>query len=75
MIGIADPKLWNLGVGILSKWNGLSYCFLFIKKKAKKICGRGILYLFCPFRISFFVLRLVILPQPGLGRIAEQVKY
>ena len=23
----------------------------------------------------FFVLRLVILPQPGLGRIAEQVKY
>jgi hypothetical protein len=23
MIGIADPKLWNLGVGLLSKWNGL----------------------------------------------------
>ena len=23
MIGIADQKLWNLGVGLLSKWNGL----------------------------------------------------
>jgi hypothetical protein len=22
MIGIADPKLWNLGVGLLSTWNG-----------------------------------------------------
>lgn len=27
MIGIADPKLWNLGVGLLSKWNG-PYLFL-----------------------------------------------
>lgn len=27
MIGIADPKLWNLGVGLLSKWNG-PYFFL-----------------------------------------------
>lgn len=29
MIGIADQKLWNLGVGLLSKWNGP---FLFIVK-------------------------------------------
>jgi hypothetical protein len=29
MIGIADPKLWNLGVGLLSKWNGLTF-YLFI---------------------------------------------
>jgi len=27
MIGIADPKLWNLGVGLLSKWKG-PYFFL-----------------------------------------------
>lgn len=27
MMGIADPKLWNLGVGLLSKWSG-SYFFL-----------------------------------------------
>lgn len=24
MIGIADAKLWNSGVGLLSKWNGLT---------------------------------------------------
>jgi hypothetical protein len=29
MIGIADPKLWNLGVGLLSKWNGLTFYLLF----------------------------------------------
>ena len=29
MIGIADPKLWNLGVGLLSKWNGLTLSFSF----------------------------------------------
>lgn len=29
MIGIADPKLWNLGVGLLSKWKGLTF-LLFI---------------------------------------------
>lgn len=27
MIGIADPKLWNLGVGLLSKWNGPYFIF------------------------------------------------
>lgn len=25
MIGIADPKLWNLGVGLLPKWSGLLF--------------------------------------------------
>lgn len=30
MIGIADPKLWNLGVGLLSKWNGLTFSFYFL---------------------------------------------
>lgn len=30
MIGIADPKLWNLGVGLLSKWP--YFFFLFIVK-------------------------------------------
>jgi hypothetical protein len=27
MIGIADQKLWNLGVGLFSKWNGLTCLF------------------------------------------------
>jgi hypothetical protein len=30
MIGIADQKLWNLGVGLLSKWNGLPFSFDFL---------------------------------------------
>lgn len=30
MIGIADPKLWNLGVGLLSKWNGPYFFFIII---------------------------------------------
>jgi hypothetical protein len=25
MIGIADAKLWNLGMGLVSKWNGLTF--------------------------------------------------
>lgn len=33
MIGIADAKLWNLGVGLLSKWNGLTFFFLFIYRE------------------------------------------
>ncbi|KAL7592001.1 hypothetical protein Lser_V15G34650 [Lactuca serriola] len=28
MIGIVDQKLWNLGVGLLSKWNGLFIYYL-----------------------------------------------
>lgn len=31
MIGIADQKLWNSGVGLLSKWNGFfSFDFIFL---------------------------------------------
>lgn len=64
MIGVADPKLWNLGVGLLSKWNGpyffLRYFYLLIV---------------CPVHQHiFFFLRPVTLPQTGLGRIAEQVQ-
>jgi len=29
MIGIVDPKLWNLGVGLLSKWNGPYFLFFY----------------------------------------------
>ena len=29
MIGIADPKLWNLGVGLLSKWSGSYFFYIF----------------------------------------------
>lgn len=68
MIGIADPKLWNLGVGLLSKWSG-SYFFLHF-----------FVYIFF-FQYSiqkppayFFVLCPEPLPPPGLGRIAEQVQ-
>lgn len=65
MIGIANQKLWNLGVGLLSKWNGP---FLFI------VNGFS-LHIVCPTPLSvFFVLRPVTLPQPGWGRIAEQVQ-
>lgn len=67
MIGIADPKLWNLGVGLLSKWNG-PYFFLL---------HEGIILITYSMPrppAYFFVLRPVTLPQPGLGRIAEQVQ-
>lgn len=40
MIGIADPKLWNLGVVVEMEWPYLTVFFL-LKKKAKKICGLG----------------------------------
>lgn len=59
MIGIADPKLWNLGVGLLSKWNGPYPFFTYSMPRPPAY---------------FFVLRPVTLPQPGLGRIAEQVQ-
>jgi len=70
MIGIANQKLWNLGVGLLSKWNGLtfSFSFLFI------VNGRIITHSMPGPSAYFFVLRPVTLPQPGLGRIAEQVQ-
>lgn len=64
MIGIADQKLWNLGVGL---WNGFFFLF---------IVNDGIITNSMPRGPSayFFVLRPVTLPQPGLGRIAEQVQ-
>ena len=68
MIGIADPKLWNLGVGLLSKWNGLPFYLLFIF-----IVNKGIITYSMPVpnQHIFFVLRPVTL---RLGRIAEQVQ-
>lgn len=47
MIGIADPKLWNLGVGILSKWNGLTLLFSFYLKEKKNLGGYKI-NIVCP---------------------------
>lgn len=42
MIGLADPKLCNLGVGILSKWNGLTLLFsVYLKKENNKIFVNG----------------------------------
>lgn len=69
MIGIADQKLWNLGVGLLSKWNGLTFSFDFLFFVNGKIFKQGL-----TAHPHFFVLRPVTLPQPGLGRIAEQVQ-
>ena len=66
MIGIADPKLWNLGVGLLSKWSSLTFSFFYLPLMVNKVCPARI-------GIFFFVLRPVTLPRPGLGRIAEQV--
>lgn len=62
MIGIADSKLWNLGVGLLSKWSDLTFYFIYFI---------SILNL---SKSAYFFLRPVTLPQPGLGRIAEQVQ-
>lgn len=70
MIGIADPKLWNLGVGLLSKWNGPYFFFIIItsyREWGKKKYSM-------PRSSAYFFLRPVTLPQPGLGRIAEQVQ-
>ena len=66
MIGIADPKLWNLGVGLLSKWNGLTFSFF-------NFNGGHFKYSI-PSSAYFLILRPVILPQPGGGRILEQVQ-
>lgn len=65
MIGIADPKLWNLGVGLLSKWSSLTFSFFFylplrVLNNLNKVFQT---------RIGiFFFLRPVTLPRPGLGR-------
>lgn len=66
----------ELGCGYFVEMEWPYLTVFFLLKKAKKIRGIGhTIFIMPPFRISFFVLRLVILPQPGLGRIAEQVKY
>jgi len=60
MIGLADPKLWNLGVGILSKWNGLTLLFFFLLKKKNIFVNGGSINLVCPnllIRIFFFTPR------------------
>lgn len=61
MIGIADQKLGNLGVGFLSKWNGLTFYLFFL------VDGRIITHSIHTPSAYFFVLRPVTLPQPGLG--------
>lgn len=50
MIGIADQKLWNLGVGLLSKWNGLTFSFdflFFVNGKIFKNCLHSPSAFFC----------------------------
>lgn len=64
MIGRADPKLWNLGLVLLSKWNGPYFFFKVL----------NFTYSMPRQPAYFFVLRPVTLPQTGLGRIAEQVQ-
>lgn len=66
MIGIADAKLWNWGVGLLSKWP--YFFFLFIVKEKKDT------YSMPGPNQHICVLLPVTLPQPGLGRIAEQIQ-
>ena len=63
MIGVADAKLWNLSMGLLSKWNGLTF-----------LNDALITYSTPSPNQHICVLLPVTLPQPGLGRIAEQVQ-
>ena len=69
MIGIADAKLLNLGMGLLSKWNGL---ILFIYREL--VDHYIITYSNLGRNQHTCVLLPVTLPQPGLDRIAEQVQ-
>lgn len=65
MIGVVDAKFWNLSMGLLSKWNGLTFSFL----------NAAIITYSTPNPNQHIcVLLPVTLPQPGLGRIAEQVQ-
>jgi hypothetical protein len=63
MIGVADAKLCNLSMGLLSKWNGLTF-----------LNDAIITYSTPSPNQHISVLLPVTLPQPGLGRIAEQVQ-
>ena len=48
MIGIADPKLWNLGVGLLSKWSSLTFSFFYLPLMVNKVCPARIgIFFFC----------------------------
>lgn len=60
MIGVADAKFWNLSMG---KWNGLIF-----------LNDALITYSTPSMNRHICVLLPVTLPQPGLGRIAEQVQ-
>lgn len=77
MIGLADPKLWNLGMGILSKSNSLT---LFLKKNKNKEntkifvnSGRAYKYSIPHFSYPhiYFVLRLLILRLGPNSRASE----
>ena len=57
MIGIANQKLWNLGVGLLSKWN--AFTFFLAKGFTIKYSMPGASY--------FCVLLPATFPQPDLG--------
>lgn len=57
MIRIADQKLWNLGVGLLSKWN--AFTFFLAKGFTIKYSMPGASY--------FCVLLPATFPQPDLG--------
>lgn len=61
--GDSGPKV-KRGVDLLSKWNGFSFYFV----------NGAIITHSIPRSSYFFVLRSVNLPQPGLGRIVEQVQ-
>jgi len=64
MIGVVDAKFWNLSMGLLSKRNGLFFFF-----------NEAIITYSTPSPNQHIcVLLPVTLPQPGLGRIAEQVQ-
>jgi hypothetical protein len=67
MIGIADQKLWNLGVGLLSKWNGLFIYFIVNDLSITHSMP-------VPHERIFLFYAPVTLPQPGWGRIVEQVQ-
>lgn len=66
MIGIADAKLLSLGMVFCR--TGMALFFLFI------VNGSIITYSNQGRNRHICVLLPVTLPQPGLGRIAEQVK-
>ena len=51
MIGIADPKLWNLGVVLLPKWSGLLF-----------IIYRKFYLLFIVNLLFYFIYSIIVFP-------------